>query len=41
MKRDTYYQIDSMCVYLSKCECNDFIILFSSMREINLKAENS
>lgn len=27
-KRDTYYQIDSMCVCLSKCECYDFITLF-------------
>lgn len=39
-KRDMYYQIDSLCVYLSKCECYDFITLFfSSMIEINLKAE--
>lgn len=28
MKRDTYYQTDSMCVFLSMCECYDFITLF-------------
>lgn len=37
-KRDTYYQIDLMCVYLR--ELYDFIPLFFSMREINLQAEN-
>lgn len=34
-KIDTYYQIGSMCVYLSKCECYDFITLFFFQREIN------
>lgn len=37
-KRDTYYQIDLMCVYVRALY--DFIPLFFSMREINLEAEN-
>lgn len=36
MKSDTYYyQIDSMCVCLSKCECYDFITLFFFQYERN------
>lgn len=40
-KMDMYYQIDSICVCLSKCEYYDFITLFISVREINLHAEKS